>query len=59
MRKGVLYESVKRFVKTRKEGLNAFFTTSYGCVNLKFHAVPWRGLWASPVSSILTSSFLL
>ena len=28
MRKGVLYESVKRFVKTRKEDLNAFFTTS-------------------------------
>ena len=28
MRKDVLYESVKRFVKTRKEDLNAFFTTS-------------------------------
>ena len=28
MRKGVLYESVKRFVKTRKEDLNAFFSTS-------------------------------
>ena len=28
MRKGVLYESVKRFVKTRKEDLDAFFTTS-------------------------------
>ena len=28
MRKDVLYESVKRLVKTRKEDLNAFFTTS-------------------------------
>ena len=27
MRKDVLYESVKRLVKTRKEDLNAFFTT--------------------------------
>ena len=28
MREDVLYESVKRFVKMRKEDLNAFFTAS-------------------------------
>ena len=28
MRKDILYESVKKFVKTRKEDLNAFFTAS-------------------------------
>ena len=28
MRKDVLYESVKKFVKTRKEDLNAYFTVS-------------------------------
>ena len=26
MRKDILYDSVKKFVKTRKEDLNAFFT---------------------------------
>ena len=26
MRKDILYESVKKFVKTRKEDLNAYFT---------------------------------
>ena len=28
MRKDILYESVKKFVKTRKEDLNAYFTAS-------------------------------
>ena len=27
-RKDILYESVKKFVKTRKEDLNAYFTAS-------------------------------
>ena len=28
MRKDILYESVEKFVKTRKEDLNAYFTAS-------------------------------
>ena len=28
MRKDILYESIKKFVKTRKEDLKAFFTAS-------------------------------
>ena len=28
MRKDILYEGVKKFVKTRKEDLNAYFTAS-------------------------------
>ena len=32
MRKDIHYKSVKKFVKTRKEDLNAYFTAFYGFV---------------------------
>ena len=44
MRKGVLYESVKRFVKTRKEDLNAFFTTSLRMRKFEISCCVWYHL---------------
>ena len=39
MRKDNLYESVKKFVKTRKEDLIAYFAASLQIRKFQFHAV--------------------